>query len=100
MDVDGEVLKVEFYNGNNKLGEDFSVPYSFNWTNVSMSSYTISVKVTDDKGAFTLSAPVIIEVLPNVDYVCSTYDTWLSQSIYNGGDDLKYNNVDKVCLQP
>jgi gliding motility-associated-like protein len=50
-DPDGSVTKVEFYNGNSKLGEDASSPYSFAWNNVVAGSYEISAVATDNQGA-------------------------------------------------
>lgn len=49
-DSDGNVTKVEFYNGTNKLGEDLSSPYAFTWSNVSAGSYTLIAKATDNDG--------------------------------------------------
>lgn len=64
-DSDGTVEKVEFFNGPVKLGEDSSPPYSFTWENVEVGSYTITAVATDDQTATTVSAPVIVEVVPN-----------------------------------
>ena len=64
-DSDGDVLKVEFFNGATKLGEDLDEPYTFNWTNVPAGDYTLTAKATDNLTATTVSAPVVIHVLPN-----------------------------------
>ncbi|MBO9699741.1 MAG: carbohydrate-binding protein [Sporocytophaga sp.] len=61
-DSDGSVAKVEFYQGNTKLGEDVTSPYSFSWTNAAVGSYVITAKATDDKGASTTSSSVAITV--------------------------------------
>lgn len=48
---DGEVVKVEFYNGSVKLGTDVSAPYSFRWSNVAAGNYDLMVKAIDNFGA-------------------------------------------------
>ena len=50
IDPDGIVTKVEFFQGNIKLGEDLSSPYEFTWTNVPSGPYTLTAIATDDKG--------------------------------------------------
>ncbi|WP_205510538.1 Ig-like domain-containing protein [Longitalea arenae] len=49
-DGDGAISKVEFFNGNTKLGEDATSPYSFTWSNASGGTYTIRAVATDDRG--------------------------------------------------
>ncbi|HEY8399793.1 MAG TPA: Ig-like domain-containing protein, partial [Cytophagaceae bacterium] len=61
-DPDGSIAKVEFYNGNQLLGEATSSPYTFNWTNVGPATYTITAKAIDNQNAVTTSSPVIIVV--------------------------------------
>ncbi|PTX41599.1 putative secreted protein (Por secretion system target), partial [Christiangramia gaetbulicola] len=61
-DSDGFVTKVEFFNGNSKLGEDVSSPYEFSWTNVPSGSYSLRAIATDDKGSTGNSGPVNIQV--------------------------------------
>jgi len=62
-DADGSVSKVEFFNGKTKLGEDATVPYTFNWNNVASGSYTITVKATDNDNAATTSETVNVNVV-------------------------------------
>ncbi|MGL4398417.1 MAG: Ig-like domain-containing protein, partial [Luteolibacter sp.] len=64
-DSDGNVFKVEFFQGTTKLGEDMTEPYSFDWTNIPVGDYTLTAKATDDLTATTVSAPIIVHVLPN-----------------------------------
>src|SRR5690606_18920653 len=61
-DSDGAISKVEFYNGNSKLGEDLSSPYSFTWTNVPAGNHNLIAKATDNKSATATSQPVAISV--------------------------------------
>ncbi|MDD7886346.1 glycosyl hydrolase family 18 protein [Flavivirga sp. 57AJ16] len=60
-DSDGTVTKVAFYNGDTKIGEATSAPYTYNWNNVSAGNYTIKAKATDDKGG-TATSTVSITV--------------------------------------
>lgn len=50
-DNDGAIAKVEFYNGNIKLGEDVSIPYAFTWNNVPEGVHNISAIAVDNQGA-------------------------------------------------
>lgn len=65
-DSDGTVTKVEFFNGTTKLGEDTNAPYTFDWSNVPVGSYTLTAKATDNLTAATTSTPVMVEVVPNL----------------------------------
>ena len=53
-DSDGNITKVEFFNGNNKLGEDTISPYSLVWSPTAVNC-VISAKATDNAGAITWS---------------------------------------------
>lgn len=55
-DSDGSVIKVEFFNGTGKLGEDLTAPYTFTWNNVPIGNYVITATATDDEGLSTSSS--------------------------------------------
>ena len=57
-DTDGSISKVEFYNGNTKLGEDLTAPYSFVWNNVPNGNYSISARAIDNQTAAASSSIV------------------------------------------
>ncbi|MEX1240064.1 MAG: Ig-like domain-containing protein [Cyclobacteriaceae bacterium] len=60
-DTDGNVTKVEFYNGTTKLGEDLTSPYAYTWNNVAAGNYTLSAKATDnDGGSGTASVDIVV----------------------------------------
>ncbi|MBI2631566.1 hypothetical protein HYW75_01010 [Candidatus Pacearchaeota archaeon] len=61
-DSDGQITKVEFYNGAIKLGEDSNSPYEFSWENVLEGTYLITTKALDNKAANTISENVAIIV--------------------------------------
>jgi hypothetical protein len=61
-DADGNIAKVEFYNGATKLAESTALPYQFGWTNVAAGTYSFSAKATDNKGVITTSATAVVQV--------------------------------------
>jgi Bacterial Ig domain/Secretion system C-terminal sorting domain len=61
-DKDGSISKVEFYNGTTLLGTSTTAPYTYNWTNVSAGTYTITAKAYDNLNAVTASSVVMITV--------------------------------------
>lgn len=65
----GGVTKVEFYNGNTKIGEDLTSPYSFAWNNVPAGTHSLTARATDNQNATTTSAVVSITVTPSTNPV-------------------------------
>lgn len=61
-DNDGSILRVEFYNGTTKLGEDINAPYTFSWSNIVNGVYNITAKATDDRGATSTSTSITLTV--------------------------------------
>ncbi len=76
-DSDGKVSKVEFFNGDTKLGEATTSPYSYNWTNVDPDTYTITAIATDNSGASTRSSAITI----NVSITTGLADNTLNQDL-------------------
>ncbi len=64
-DNNGAVTKVEFFNGNTKLGEDVTTPYSFVWNNAPVGTHTLTSRATDNQGNVTTSTAVTINVSTN-----------------------------------
>ncbi len=87
-DSDGSVNRVAFYNGTNLLGEDANAPYSYNWTNVSAGSYTITVKAFDNENGEG-SSSVSITVNGGGSGSC-TAPAWVSGQAYTGGQIVSY----------
>ncbi|WP_158837275.1 cellulase family glycosylhydrolase [Polaribacter sp. L3A8] len=65
-DSDGSIAKVEFYNNNEKLGEDSSAPYKYSITNAQIGNYNLSVKAIDNIGA-TAEANITVTVSNVID---------------------------------
>jgi len=83
-DPDGQVSKVSFYNGNVKIGELTSFPYSFTWKNVQAGTYSVKVAATDNLGAVTFTAPLDLIVNEDaiISSVSSTYNKYGSIKLY------------------
>lgn len=64
-DSDGTITKVEFYNGTTRIGEDATAPYTFDWANVAVGTYTLTAIAYDNNGGTATSTPVTITVSPN-----------------------------------
>ncbi|WP_370088027.1 Ig-like domain-containing protein [Ekhidna sp.] len=62
FDTDGTITLVEFFQGNVKLGEDATEPYSFTWNSVPAGDYTLTAVATDNEGATTKSLGVDISL--------------------------------------
>ena len=64
QDSDGSILKVEFYNGTTKLGEDVTSPYRFDWMGVTEGTYALTAAAIDNQGSTTVSAVFTLIVDP------------------------------------
>ncbi|GAL83341.1 hypothetical protein MYP_567 [Sporocytophaga myxococcoides] len=58
VDADGNIVKVEYFNGTTKIGESTTTPFSFTWKNIPLGTYTITAKATDNIGGTTTSLPI------------------------------------------
>lgn len=66
---DGIIMVVEFFDGTTKIGEDSVAPYEFIWIGPSVGAHALTIKATDSYDAFTVSAPVNINI--NAPPVCN-----------------------------
>jgi hypothetical protein len=62
-DSDGNVSKVEFYQGSTKLGEDTVPPYSYTWQSIPAGDFNLTAVASDNHGAETTSEVVHIKVI-------------------------------------
>jgi len=62
-DFDGQVAKVEFYNGSEKIGEDTDgVPFFLIWEDVPAGEYQLRARAFDNNGSDSYSAPITVFV--------------------------------------
>ncbi len=61
-DPDGSVTKVEFFDGNAKLGEDVTPPYQLTLTNVATGTHEYLALATDNHGATNRSGKFVLNV--------------------------------------
>ena len=61
-DVDGNIIKVEFYAGSFKIGEDYTAPYSIVWNSGGANAYDITSVAYDNLSSFTTSSPISIDI--------------------------------------
>ncbi|MGH9941498.1 MAG: Ig-like domain-containing protein [Pyrinomonadaceae bacterium] len=63
-DPDGAISKVEFFDGDTKLGQDAGAPYSFDWIGASAGMHTLTARAHDVDNNYRDSVPVSVTVLP------------------------------------
>ena len=99
-DSDGSVFLVEFFEGTNKLGEDSSSPYQYNWNNVIEGNYSLTARATDNDAATTTSGPVSISVeaaasqAPYGGTPAPIPGTIEAENYDTGGEGLAYHDID------
>ncbi len=62
IDTDGKIMKVEFYNGKTKIGEDTVAPYSITWKTATAGIAKLTAKASDDQGTFTITPEITITI--------------------------------------
>jgi hypothetical protein len=62
-DADGAIIKVEFFQGNIKIGEKITAPYSITWKEVPEGIYSLTTVTTDNVNTKTVSTAVSITVV-------------------------------------
>ncbi|WP_165823942.1 Ig-like domain-containing protein [Pseudochryseolinea flava] len=86
-DTDGTIVKVEFFAGGTKLGEDLSAPYTFSWTNAAVGTYNLTSRATDNAGATGTSAIITISVSTTDN--CTTTPQYVENGGYIAGSIVK-----------
>jgi glucose/arabinose dehydrogenase len=61
-DSDERVVKVEFFDGSAKLGEDASSPYTLAWTPAVTGTHRLTARATDNFGLAATSAAAVVDV--------------------------------------
>ncbi|MFN3404074.1 MAG: Ig-like domain-containing protein [Cytophagaceae bacterium] len=91
-DADGSISKVEFYQGNTKLGEKISSPYTFTWSGVGAGTYYLTAVAYDNQNAFTTSSVVTVTVGGGGGSSCTASGTILRE-FWNG---VQGNSVSEI----
>ncbi len=81
-DLDGTIDKVEFYEGDSRLAELLSAPFTFAWNNVTTGEYVLTAVATDNGGLTATSPPISITVTQQVFTMTNT--------LVAAGSDWKY----------
>ncbi len=66
-DADGTVTKVEYYAGDTLLGTVNSPPFAFSLNGLQVGTHQLTAAATDNRGARTVSTPIIVTVHPATD---------------------------------
>lgn len=62
MDADGEVARVDFYQGVNLVGSDPASPYTVTLTNLDVGTHTLSARAIDNRGMSSISSVIAVVV--------------------------------------
>lgn len=63
-DPDGFIVRVEYFNGDLKLGESTNAPFTFVWSNAPVGTHNLVAKARDNGLAVTPSAPAAVTITP------------------------------------
>ena len=72
------IARVEFYSDGSLIGQDTSLPYSFNWTTPGGGNHVLTAVAIDSAGGSITSAPVNVNApfVPNGEALVSFGDIW------------------------
>lgn len=92
-DVDGQVTKVEFFDGATLLGTDTSSPYSVNWSNGSVGTHNLTAIATDDSLATKNSAAITVTITSITNNIPPTaaISAPANDATYTAGDPIVIN---------
>jgi endo-1,3(4)-beta-glucanase len=90
-DLDGTISKVEFYDGDTKLGEDTTSPYKYTWTDANVGAHEIKAIVTDNNSGQGTSQTVNISVVKVTS--CSEASSEASEGSFSTGYTVLYETV-------
>ena len=93
-DSDGSISKVEFYNGNLKIGDGSPGSFYFIWKEVPEGTYSLTAVATDNLNAKTVSAAVVVVVEKSADAI----NQLPTVDITSPGKSKKYKNHDNIVI--
>ncbi|MEI6606278.1 MAG: DUF6288 domain-containing protein [Verrucomicrobiota bacterium] len=79
-DISGKATKVAFYNGDTLIGSSTTPPYSVEWKNVPVGSYSLTAKAAAGNGQVSTSTVVMITVDGDTVPVTSGLACWYDAS--------------------
>ena len=88
VDFDGGVVRVEFYDGNVKLGEVTQPPFDLLWEDAFSGSHTLTAVATDTSGLMRRSVPAKIVVGSSVDAGATLVPAGATWRYWDNGTDL------------
>jgi len=97
-DPDGTIIKVEFFNGNTKLGEKTTMPYDFTWKDVPEGSYSVTAAAIDNGNMRTVSGAVTVVVEKSLTAVNQQPVVSIIYPANNGNDKTKIKKNDKIII--
>jgi hypothetical protein len=86
-DLDGAVLRVDFYSGLTKVAQASSSPFTAGWTNVPAGQHTLRAVAIDDSGLSRTSAPVNITALAGFTTTVTLISTGAIWKYLDNGSD-------------
>jgi chitodextrinase len=89
-DADGTVDLVEFFINQTRVGQDLTAPFSFDWLNLPVGTYTLFAIATDNDNGVTTSTNVTVTV---TEPSTCTLPEWQSTAVYGGGNQVSYNGI-------
>ncbi len=90
-DLDGQVVRVEFYEDGNKIGEDTSAPFSFSWNNAPIGTHALTANAIDDLNGENTSA--VVSVVVSEVKSCTETSNQASQGSFSTGYTATFETV-------
>lgn len=91
FDFDGNVVLVEFFNGNEKIAEDSSAPFNFDWQSPEVGTYSLTAVATDNSGATATSNVANISI--NQKLSCSFTSNESSSGQFSSGYKMTFETI-------
>ena len=92
-DPDGQVVQVDFFAGDTRIGSDTTAPYSITWNQVPAGSFFLTAAAKDNLGGTTESTPVLV-MIP----VATTVKAIADAHVHDGNDVNKNFGTVKTML--
>lgn len=87
-DSDGNVVRVDFWEGSSKLGSDFTAPYEYTWTQPAAGSYAITAVAVDNTALKTTSSVATITVVGQAVPPVVSINNPVNNAVFKAGDNI------------